>query len=169
VFGLATFGTIYGTIICISGLFTFSQSALQALVHDAFHDDPTPANLALSILGLVSGGALVGYVAVAGKRVKQEVVEEEERRSLLPTPRQTPQLGPWRSPSLTPYGTMRDARGPGGGRLAGLERPSLANLRSLSTVHEGGGGANGGGATGIAEEEFQNEQNSSEDLSVLRR
>ncbi|KAF2102633.1 MFS transporter, LAT3 family, solute carrier family 43, member 3 [Rhizodiscina lignyota] len=92
VFGLATFGTIYGTIICTSGLLTFTQSALQAITHEAFSDNPTPVNLALAGLGLISGAALVLYVAFAGRKVQQEVVEEEERRSLLPTPRETPRL-----------------------------------------------------------------------------
>jgi hypothetical protein len=134
VFGLATFGTIYGAIICVSGLLTFTQSAMQALTHEMFHDNPTPVNLSLAGLGLVCGVALVTYVAVAGKHVQQEVLEEEERRSQVPydtTPRQTPRLGPYLSPSLGPsYGTMRSGRGPPS------QRPSLANLRQLSAVNE---------------------------------
>lgn len=134
VFGLGTFGTIYGTIICISGLLTFTQPAIQALTHDAFQDDPTPVNLSLAGLTLIVGVALVTYVAVAGKHVQHEVLEEEVRRSQMPydaTPRQTPRLGPWLSPSLGPsYGTMRSGRQPS------LLRPSLANLRQLSAVDE---------------------------------
>ena len=134
VFGLATFGTIYGTIICISGVTTFTQSAMQALTHEAFNDNPAPVNLVLAGLGLMVGTALVTYVAVAGKHVQHEVLEEEERRSQMPqdpTPRATPRLGPFLSPSLGPsYGTMRSARG------QSLQRPSLANLRMLSAVDE---------------------------------
>lgn len=84
VFGFATFGTVYGTIICISGLCTFTQSALQAITHDAFHDDPTPVNLALAGLGLLIGIALVTFVAARGRTVQEEQAEEDERRSLLP-------------------------------------------------------------------------------------
>lgn len=138
VFGLATFGTIYGTIICVSGVVTFAQPALQAVTHDVFADNPTPVNLALAVFGLITGIALVSYVAVAGKKVQEEVADEEERRSLLPTPRQTPSLGPYTSPRLAPsYGTVRDARSIGR-VMPGLERPSLANLRQLGTVPEDG-------------------------------
>jgi len=83
VFGFATFGTVYGTIICLSGLFTFSQAALQALVHDAFDDDPGPVNLALAAVGLLIGVVLVMYVDVAGRVVRQERAEDDDRRSLL--------------------------------------------------------------------------------------
>ena len=106
---------------------------MQSLTHDAFNDNPTPVNLALAGLGLVVGVALVTFVAVAGKHVQHEVLEEEERRSQMPydaTPLATPRLGPYLSPSLGPsYGTMRS------GRLPSL-RPSLANLRQLSAVDE---------------------------------
>jgi hypothetical protein len=84
VFGFATFGTVYGTIIRISGLCTFTQSALQAITHDAFHDDPTPVNPALAGLGLLIGIALVTFVAVRGRTVRAEQADEDERRSLLP-------------------------------------------------------------------------------------
>jgi hypothetical protein len=83
VFGFATFGTVYGTIICLSGLCTFAQSALQAITHDVFHNDPTPVNLALAGLGLLIGSVLVTFVAVRGRAVQ---ADEDERRSLLPRP-----------------------------------------------------------------------------------
>jgi hypothetical protein len=71
VFGYATFGTVYGAIICLSGLFTFSQSALQALVHDVFEDDPEPINLGLATAGLVLGVVLVMYVDVKGRELQR--------------------------------------------------------------------------------------------------
>ncbi|RDI89884.1 hypothetical protein Vi05172_g835 [Venturia inaequalis] len=137
VFGLATFGTIYGTIVCVSGLFTFGQAALQAVTHDFFHDNPTPVNLIITTLVLVVGAVMVTYVAVAGKRVQVEIFEEEERRSqYITTPQMTPRLGPTfaiGSPMLGPtYGTMRSIPGRGGT----LDRPSVANLRMLSAVQE---------------------------------
>ena len=89
VFGFATFGTVYGTIICLSGLCTFTQSALQAITHDAFHNDPTPVNLALAGLGLFIGIGLVTFVAVSGRVVREEQADEDERRSLLPRPNAT--------------------------------------------------------------------------------
>ena len=72
VFGFATFGTVYGTIICLSGLCTFTLSALQAITHDAFHNNPTPVNLALAGLGLLVGIVLVTFVAVRGRAVREE-------------------------------------------------------------------------------------------------
>ena len=87
VFGFATFGTVYGAIICISGLCTLSaQSALQALTHTAFNDDPSPVNLLLASLGLFLGILLVAFVAIGGRKVRREHAEEDERRSLLPRP-----------------------------------------------------------------------------------
>ncbi|KAI2469999.1 MFS general substrate transporter [Annulohypoxylon bovei var. microspora] len=65
VFGFRTFGTVYGTVICLSGLFNFSQSGLDYLFHRTFRGDPVPVNLLLLSLGLVIGGCLVGYVAVS--------------------------------------------------------------------------------------------------------
>jgi hypothetical protein len=94
VFGYATFGTVYGAIICLSGLFTFTQSGLQALVHDMFDDDPEPMNLGLATLGLVLGVALVMYVDIQGREIQrskaiaamqaqQAVVNGDERTRLL--------------------------------------------------------------------------------------
>ncbi|KAI1864314.1 hypothetical protein JX265_008685 [Neoarthrinium moseri] len=62
VFGFRTFGTVYGTIICLSGLFNFSQSGLDYLFHETFHNDPVPVNLILLALGFMIGVSLVSYV-----------------------------------------------------------------------------------------------------------
>ncbi|KAI0136649.1 major facilitator superfamily transporter [Xylariales sp. AK1849] len=62
VFGFKTFGTVYGTIICLSGLFNFSQSGLDYLFHVTFRNDPIPVNLMLLVLGLLIGICLVGFV-----------------------------------------------------------------------------------------------------------
>jgi hypothetical protein len=62
VFGFRTFGTVYGTIICLSGLFNFSQSGLDYLFHETFRGDPVPVNVILMSLGFFIGVGLVGYV-----------------------------------------------------------------------------------------------------------
>ncbi|KAI1419031.1 major facilitator superfamily domain-containing protein [Xylaria sp. FL1777] len=74
VFGFQTFGTVYGTIICLAGLLNFSQSGLDYLFHDTFNGDPIPVNLILLSLGLAVGICLVGFVAVKAKwlRMKRE-------------------------------------------------------------------------------------------------
>lgn len=72
VFGFSTFGVVYGTIICLSGLFNFSQSGLDLLFHETFHGDPVPVNVMLLSLGLVIGVFLVGYVAWKAGRIQEE-------------------------------------------------------------------------------------------------
>lgn len=97
VFGFATFGTVYGTMICLSGLTIFSQPALQALVHDAFYEDPGPINLYLAGAGLIVGVVLVMYVDARAKEIRHNQYQfllanasaganmdpDDERRSLL--------------------------------------------------------------------------------------
>lgn len=82
VFGFTTFGTVYGTIICLSGLAIFSQSALQALVHTIFEEDPGPMNLWLAGIGLCIGLVLVMYVDMRGRVIMAEHAIADERRSI---------------------------------------------------------------------------------------
>ncbi|KAI0009740.1 MFS general substrate transporter [Xylariaceae sp. FL0662B] len=70
VFGFRTFGTVYGTIICLSGLLNFSQSGLDYLFHKTFHGNPIPVNLLLLTLGLLVGVCLVGFVGVRVRWLK---------------------------------------------------------------------------------------------------
>ncbi|KAI0447777.1 major facilitator superfamily domain-containing protein [Xylaria telfairii] len=74
VFGFQTFGTVYGTIICLAGLLNFSQSGLDYLFHDTFRGNPVPVNLILLSLGFVIGICLVSYVALKTRwlRMKRE-------------------------------------------------------------------------------------------------
>ncbi|KAI1653600.1 MFS general substrate transporter [Daldinia decipiens] len=72
VFGFRTFGTVYGTMICLSGLLNFSQSALDYLFHRTFRGDPAPVNLLLLALGLVIGVCLVGFVGLQSRRLGQK-------------------------------------------------------------------------------------------------
>ena len=81
VFGFATFGTVYGTIICCSGIAIFCQSGLQALVHSVFEEDPGPMNLWLAGIGLIVGISLVMYVDMAGRVVRIQHADQDERRS----------------------------------------------------------------------------------------
>ena len=90
VFGFATFGRIYGTLIAVSGVCTLTQPGLQALVHDAFDDSPTPINLILTGLGLIVGLALVIFVTVKAKEMRQEKSEPGVTDPLLPPSRKTP-------------------------------------------------------------------------------
>ena len=77
VFGFHTFGKVYGLIICIAGLFNFSQSALDALTHITFDNNPVPVNLVLMSLVLVIGIVLIAYVHRKTLSMSRDWLEEE--------------------------------------------------------------------------------------------
>jgi MFS family permease len=82
VFGFRTFGTVYGFIICLAGLFNFSQSGLDALLHKVFNGNPVPVNLLLLMTALIIGTALCVFVGVKAYRFKRYgLVEEAEDAS----------------------------------------------------------------------------------------
>ncbi|CAK7222215.1 hypothetical protein SEUCBS140593_004822 [Sporothrix eucalyptigena] len=83
VFGFRTFGTVYGTIICLSGLFNFSQSGLDFLFHKVFHGNPIPVNLILLALGLTIGVCLITFVAVKSRGIKRKMLEQEAENAFL--------------------------------------------------------------------------------------
>ncbi|KAI5961677.1 hypothetical protein KGF57_001611 [Candida theae] len=62
VYGFETFGTVYGSIMTISGVFNYGQSYLDELTHTVFDMDPMPVNLVLLLATLVVGGFTVGTV-----------------------------------------------------------------------------------------------------------
>ena len=64
VFGFRTFGTVYGLIICLSGLLNLSQSGLDILFHKTFNGNPVPVNIILLTVGLAIGLSLLIFVAV---------------------------------------------------------------------------------------------------------
>ncbi|MCJ1448794.1 MAG: hypothetical protein MMC23_009313 [Stictis urceolatum] len=77
VFGFHTFGKVYGLIICISGLFNFSQSALDALTHKGFGGNPIPANILLLCVAMGIGTVLVGYVYKKSIAMARKLPEED--------------------------------------------------------------------------------------------
>ncbi|KAL4787629.1 major facilitator superfamily domain-containing protein [Aspergillus varians] len=87
VFGFATFGRVYGTIICVSGLVNFTQYGLDALTHGPFDGNPIPINIFFAVAGFVVGSILVAFVVTAGNRIRtkqREEAEDDERRRLIP-------------------------------------------------------------------------------------
>jgi multisubunit Na+/H+ antiporter MnhC subunit len=88
VFGFATFGKVYGLIICLAGLLNFSQTALDALTHRTFNNNPIPVNVMLLSLALIIGLALVAFVWTKSRQgVAREGLEDEAegaRESLMP-------------------------------------------------------------------------------------
>lgn len=83
VFGFRTFGTVYGAIICLAGLFNFSQSFLDYLFHQVFHGNPVPVNVLLLSVALAVGLSLVIYVAVQSRGIKRKMLEQEAERAFL--------------------------------------------------------------------------------------
>ena len=77
VFGFATFGRVYGTIICFSGLVNLFQPAIDAMIHDVYHNNPIPVNAFLAGLGLLFGIVLVAFVVIQGKKVREKQDEED--------------------------------------------------------------------------------------------
>jgi MFS family permease len=77
VFGFATFGRVYGAIVCISGLVNLSQTGIDALTKGFFSGNPTPVNAFLTITAFVVGTSLVTYVTVQVYRVRKRLDQED--------------------------------------------------------------------------------------------
>ncbi|KAH7401187.1 major facilitator superfamily domain-containing protein [Pyrenochaeta sp. MPI-SDFR-AT-0127] len=77
VFGFATFGRVYGTIICFSGLVNLSQTGIDALTKGTFDGNPIPVNATLGVSAFVIGTALVTYVTVQVYRMRKRLDEED--------------------------------------------------------------------------------------------
>lgn len=122
---------MYGTIICLSGFFTFTQSGLQALLHKTFEDDPEPINLGLATAGLVLGMSLVMYVDIKGRAIQRERAMGKTPGAAVDGSRPIASLATTGSPS-------RRAGGDDPERQALLPPRSLRTAMSLdlSTVQE---------------------------------
>ncbi|SPN96967.1 related to MFS amino acid transporter [Cephalotrichum gorgonifer] len=83
VFGFQTFGTVYGTLISLSGVFGFSQYALDHLFHVTFRGDPVPVNVMLLSAGAAVGAALVGYVAWQARGLRRKLLEDEAEAAFV--------------------------------------------------------------------------------------
>ena len=77
VFGFTNFGTVYGLLICISGICNFAQSGLDNLLHRTFNGDPVPNNVGLTVAGALVGMALCGYVGWKARGIERDNLERE--------------------------------------------------------------------------------------------
>lgn len=77
VFGFQTFGKVYGLMICLAGVLSFLQSALDAATHKVFGGDPVPVNIILLAIVQVVGSALVGYVWQKSRSMARAELENE--------------------------------------------------------------------------------------------
>lgn len=77
VFGYSTFGTVYGAIICISGMLNLVQTFFDSATHYLFHNNPNPVNFTLVSVTLISGSLLLAFVKSQEKKViKQSIIDE---------------------------------------------------------------------------------------------
>jgi hypothetical protein len=87
VFGFATFGRIYGSYMCISGLANFVLPGLDALTHGPLGGDPLPLNLGIAIAGTLLGIVLTIFVAIKcridSKNQSTAGIENDERTRLI--------------------------------------------------------------------------------------
>lgn len=91
VFGFATFGKVYGLVICLAGLGNFVQPVLDELAWKKLHGDYRPINIVLLALGAAIGLTLVAFVGFKGRKSKRQMLEREaeaaqdsEREQLMP-------------------------------------------------------------------------------------
>jgi hypothetical protein len=68
---------VYGLIICLSGLFNFIQTPLDALTHKVFNHNPIPVNIALLSVALVVGTSLTLFVWRESKVMDKEALRAE--------------------------------------------------------------------------------------------
>jgi len=83
VFGFATFGKIYGAIICLSGLVNLFQPGINALIYENFNGNPIPVNVILAALGFLVGIILVAYVWIKGGVVQKIQAREDAQIAIM--------------------------------------------------------------------------------------
>ncbi|ODQ80710.1 hypothetical protein BABINDRAFT_160939 [Babjeviella inositovora NRRL Y-12698] len=82
VFGHENFGTVYGTIICISGCMNLVQPLLDRLTHEKFGMNPTPVNVGLVSLTGILGTWLLLFIKQQENGVKRRHLELEAENAL---------------------------------------------------------------------------------------
>lgn len=88
VFGFETFGTVYGTIICFSGLCNILQQAMDKATHTIFHMNPVPINSGLTVLTVIFAVAIIVFVRSQEMSMKRKNLElEAQEATLLSIPR----------------------------------------------------------------------------------
>ncbi|EXJ69532.1 uncharacterized protein A1O5_07568 [Cladophialophora psammophila CBS 110553] len=145
IFGYATFGTVYGAIICLSGLFTFTQSALQALLHDVFEDDPEPINLGLATAGLVLGVTLVMYVDIKGRALHREKAIAAAQAAAPAAAGANDERRPLLGPPRSGYGSARSVNS-----ILSTNGPGGISASATGSGALGGAGAGVGTGVGVA-------------------
>lgn len=80
VFGFATFGKVYGLIVCLAGAGNFAQAGLDMLTLNVWQGNPVPVNVGLTTLATGVGVSLAGFV---GWKTRERGSQSGERVPLL--------------------------------------------------------------------------------------
>jgi len=83
VFGFDTFGTVYGAIICFSGICNILQQVMDKATHEYFNMNPIPINALLTFLTAVFGFALIIFVRAQEMNLKRKDLEIEAQEASL--------------------------------------------------------------------------------------
>lgn len=83
VFGFETFGTVYGTIICISGMANILQQVMDKATHTVFHMNPVPINSGLTVLTVIFAVAILVFVRSQEMAMKRKNLELEAQEATL--------------------------------------------------------------------------------------
>lgn len=82
VFGYHTFGTVYGAIICFSGMMNLLQTMLDNATHFTFKSNPNPINTLLVALTVVFGISMLVFIKSQKKKIYRELIIEEAEDGL---------------------------------------------------------------------------------------
>lgn len=83
VFGFETFGTVYGTIICFSGLCNILQQFMDQMTHTVFKGNPIPVNATLTVLTVLFAGLIIGFVRSQEKALSRRSLEIEAQEATI--------------------------------------------------------------------------------------
>ncbi|KAG8411085.1 hypothetical protein J3458_016196 [Metarhizium acridum] len=77
VFGYATFGRIYGTIICLSGVINFTQPLIDTFTNNMFNGDPVPMNIAMAAAGTALAVVFTAFVIHQTRDIRKRSLRRE--------------------------------------------------------------------------------------------
>lgn len=83
VFGFDTFGTVYGAIICFSGVCNILQQVMDKATHEYFNMNPIPINALLTVLTAIFGFALIVFVRTQEMNLKRKDLEIEAQEASI--------------------------------------------------------------------------------------
>lgn len=83
VFGFETFGTVYGTIICISGVLNIFLQVMDKVTHETFNMNPIPVNSILTVLTAIFATAIVMFVRSQEQDMRRKNLELEAQEATI--------------------------------------------------------------------------------------